>query len=332
MSSILPKKKSNGGKIWLKNGMDGEEVEERETADFINTFFTNIGPELAQKHNEPWTYYGLDSQETIPGITTNQEEVTKLCKEINNMKSLGIDLLSLRICKDAFIVLTDKLVHLFNCSLGSATFPTKWKTAKVVPLFKGGDKNDVGSYRPVSLLPIPGKLLEKIVHNRITTFFDTQNYFSEHQGGFRKGHSTVATIADLTDDLFDQVNKGMTTIAAFIDLKKAFDTVNLGILIQKLERAGIKGGVLNWCRNYLSGRMQYTVANGLTSRQLKVTCGVPQGSVLGPLFFLVYVNDLQYVLDDCKLKLFADDTVLYQTGEDKSRAEQKTSNEPQLVQ
>ena len=323
ISTIIPGKKVKGGKIWLKKETNGEEVPVKETADYINNFFTNIGPELAKQHSEPWAYFGNTIQDDIPEIVATQEEVAGLCRDINTMKSSGLERLSSRICKDAFVVLTEELTHIFNCSLSSATFPVTWKSATVVPLYKGGDKNEVGNYRPVSLLPIPGKLLERIVHNRIYNFFDIHEFLSEHQGGFRKGHSTVATIADLTDDLFEQVNLGMTTLAAFIDLKKAFDTVNLGILARKLEKSGVRGRALEWCKNYLSGRSQRTMANGEVSGSRRVTCGVPQGSVLGPLFFLIYVNDLHYVLDDCKLKLYADDTVLYQSGADKAQAEQK---------
>ena len=118
----------------------------------------------------------------------------------------------------------------------------------------------------------------------------------------------------MTDDLFDQINKGNTTLATFFDLRKAFDTVNTTILMKKLEMAGVRNGVLRWCSNYLSNRFQCTFANGVTSNLFPVTCGVPQGSVLGPLFFLVIVNDIQGAIDECNIKLYADDTVLYQSG------------------
>ena len=130
----------------------------------------------------------------------------------------------------------------------------------------------------------------------------------------------MATIADLTDDLFSQINKGNTTLATFFDLRKAFDTVNTNILKRKLERSGVRNGVLRWCSSYLSDRCQCTYVNGVTSSILPVTCGVPQGSVLGPLFFLVFVNDIQGALDNCKIKLYADDTVVYQSGVNKEEA------------
>ena len=294
-----------------------------EVPTFINDFFTNIGPNLAKQHKDQWVYYGDVNEHVLPDFETDFDEVHKLCKEINTMKSSGMDEISARVCKDAFLILADKLVHIFNCSLSSAVFPDAWKAAKVVPLFKGGAREFVGNYRPISLLPLPGKLLEKIVHNKISSFLEEHNVLSEHQGGFRKGFSTTSTISDLTDDLFTGVNQGLTTLAAFIDLKKAFDTVNLPILLQKLECSGIRNTPFRWCENYLSGRNQRTVANGFTSGIRPVTCGVPQGSVLGPLFFLIYVNDLQSALDDCKIKLYADDTVLYQAGFDSNHAEFK---------
>ena len=228
--------------------------------------------------------------------------------------SVKILIQSSRICKDAFLATGEQLVYMFNSSLNSATFPEPWKKAKVVPLFKGGNREDVGNFRPVSLLPLPGKLLEKIVHDRISNFWMMNNFLSEEQGGFRKGFSTLSMIANLTDYLLNQIYECKTTAAVFVNLRKAFNTVNLDILIKKLERAGVRDNVILWCKSYLSGRSQCTVANRVASDQLPIYCGVPQGSVLATLFFLVYVNDVQNAMDDCNIKLYADDTVLYQSG------------------
>ena len=321
--TIIPNQKQQSVGIKLRDSETGKDIERADTPGFINKFFTNIGQNLAKLHKDPWVYYGEVNQNDLQEFRTDYEEVSKLCKGINIMKSSGIDKLASRICKDAFTVLTEQLVHIFNCSLQTAVFPDTWKVAKIIPLFKGGDRGEVTNYRPVSLLPLPGKLLEKIVHKKVSEFFDQNDVLSEHQGGFRKGFSTTATIADLTDDLFGNLNQGLTTLASFIDLKKAFDTVNIPILLHKLERAGVRGVLLNWCMNYLRNRQQCTLAEGKTSTLLPVSCGVPQGSVLGPLFFLIYVNDLQYALDDCKLKLYADDTVLYQSGVNQLQAQQR---------
>ena len=326
IQSIIPNKKARKGGIQLKDHRTGLDIEKEQVPSFINEFFTNIGPNLAREHNERWIYFGKSNPHELAQCVTGDDEVKRICREINTMTSSGFDRLSSRVCKDAFLVLSDKLAHIFNCSLEAAIFPGVWKSAKIVPIYKGGARDEVGNYRPVSLLPLPGKLLERIVHNRISGFLEEHNFLSEHQGGFRKGFSTTATIADLTDDLFYNINQGLTTLAAFIDLKKAFDTVNTKILLKKLERAGIRGMTLKWCSDYLWGRSQCTTANGQISDRLPVTCGVPQGSVLGPLFFLVYVNDLQDALGDCKVKLYADDTVLYQAGVSSQQAEGLVQN------
>ena len=273
-----------------------------------------MGPNLAKKHKDRWEYFGFREDQAIGEITTDIDEVILLCREIEVLKSSGMDEISSRACKDAFLVLAEQLVHLFNCSLRTGIFPDEWKRAKVIPLYKGGDREIVGNYRPVSLLPLPGKLLEKIVHDWLSNFLEETNFFSPNQGGFRKGYSTVSTIADLTDDLFNGINRGYTSLAAFLDLQKAFDTVNFEILLNKLSAAGIRFTMRNWCESYLTNRFQKTMANGHTSDVLPIRCGVPQGSVLGPLLFLIFINDLQWALTDCKVKLYADDSVLYHSG------------------
>ena len=314
IGSIIPGKNHFSDHVWLKDSSTHSNIEQQNTADYMNKFFTNIGPTLAKSHKKQWVYYGETVEEAVDDLFTDTDEVIKLCREIETLKSSGMDEISSKICKDAFLVLANQLVHLFNSSFRTGIFPELWKVAKVIPLFKGGDRESVGNYRPISLLPLPGKLMEKIVHNRISTFLEGAKFLSENQGGFRKGFSTVSTIADLTNDLFTEVNRGRTTLAAFVDLKKAFDTVNFDILLKKLNFAGVRDSVAKWCKSYLTGRSQKTIVNGSTSSPLPISCGVPQGSVLGPLFFLVYVNDIQTAVVDCRIKLYADDSVLYQSG------------------
>ena len=251
VASVIPSKKNGQSRIWLSDDVTKMEISPPQVADYINRFFTNVGPDLAKKHNAEWKYFGHTLGNSIGQFTTNIDEVLKLCKEISPMKSSGMDKLSSKVCKDAFMVLGNQLVHLFNCSLTRSIFPTAWKAAKVVPLFKGGAREEVGNFRPVSLLPLPGKMLEKIVHKHISKFWEENNFLTQNQGGFRKGHSTVSTIADLTDDLFKEINRGNTTLAAFVDLRKAFDTVNQNILCKKLEKAVIRSQILGWCTNYL---------------------------------------------------------------------------------
>ena len=165
--------------------------------------------------------------------------------------------------------------------------------------------------------------MEKVVHTRLTCFLNEHKIISDKQGGFRKGFSTSKSIADLTDNLFTGINKGMVSLGAFIDLRKAFDTVDHAILLNKLKCYGISGNNLNWCADYLSNRMQRTLANGVLSPECKISCGVPQGSVIGPLFFILYVNDIQFAVRGSNTQLYADDTVIYVTGADKNVAAHK---------
>ena len=167
------------------------------------------------------------------------------------------------------------------------------------------------------------KLSNNIAHAGLSKFLEARNVILNVQGGFRKGFSTTSSIADLTDKLLGNVNKGLTSLAAFVDLRKAFDTVNHAILLKKLKCYGISDVTLDWCTNYLADRSQRTLANETLSGAQNVTCGVPQGSVLGPLFFILYVNDVQAVIKVSKMQSYADDTVIYTEGNGHKEAARK---------
>ena len=177
------------------------------------------------------------------------------------------------------------MCHIYRLSIECSIFPHKWKIATIVPLYKGGGNDNVSNYRPVSLLPVPGKIIEKMVHDHMMEFFENNNILSEYQFGFRKNHSTIDSIATLVDNILHSVNDGKVTLAAFIDFKKAFDTVNHNILLKKLLYMGIRGPILYWIKNYLAKRVQRTICNGKLSELQNIICGVPQGSILGPYSF-----------------------------------------------
>ena len=296
VKTIVPGKKSGKGRITLidrEGNPDGESIEDSCTADFVNSFFSSIWPKLAKNYNEPWVLYGEDpggnmgNKPMCPDFVTIYDEVLKLCKEIKTSKSSEFADVSTRVFKDAFRVLISQLVYLFNLSFATGIFPDRWKRATIVPLYKGGDKTEVSNYRPVSLLPLPWKIIEKIAHPKMTAFFNAHGIISDKQGGFRRGFSTASTIVDITNNLYSNMNNGLTSLAVFVDLRKAFDTVDHGILVKKLSCYGISNVNLSWCKNYLSNCEQQTLVNGILSSSNEITCGVPQGSVLGPLFFIL---------------------------------------------
>ena len=213
--------------------------------------------------------------------------------------------------KDAFLAVPDKLCLLFNNCFHAATIPNIRKHAKVTPIPKGGDGQVVSNYRPISLLPLMSKLIEKIVHKNLYNHLTEWELLDKRQGGFRPGHSTIGTCVYFTNDLYNANNNNETTVAVFIDAMKAFDTVNHQILLKKLEKYGITGNLLSWLGDYLTGRKQCTVANNIVSTYENIVCGIPQGSVLGPLLFLVYINDISSVITNSKISMYADDTVIY---------------------
>ena len=315
ISAVWKGHNSKGRVISLES--EGREINERESAEYLNSFFTNVGPKLAGDFDpSKWEPIREGTGTKLEDCTLNFRDVQKLCREIKIAKSSGYSHLASRILKDSFMALTNQLVFLFRLSLEAASFPDDWKIATIIPLFKGGNSAEVGNYRPVSLLPLPGKLLEKLVHARISSYMEGNGLLTNHQGGFRKNKSTTSTIVSFTDAVLRAANDANFMLATFVDLKKAFDTVNHAVLMRKLQHLGLGGELLNWCKSYLSNRSQSTICNDVRSKSSIVKCGVPQGSVLGPLFFLAYINDMVDSIGDIDVRLFADDTVLFVQGKD----------------
>ena len=313
VKTVIPDNKGKNTKFHLLDPKKQDYVSPEKLPNFINNFFADIGPNLAKKSKGDWTYQGVRSNVVLHDIVINDDEI---CKNINVNKSSSIKNLSSRILKDAFIAIPHVIRYMLQKSIDSCIFPNEWKIANIIPLQKGGDKSSVSNLRPVSLLPLPSKILERVIHDRVMFHIERNNLLEINQGGFRKNHSTMSTIAKFTNDLFTGINNNKSTIACFIDLAKVFDTVNHKILIKKLEYLGITGNLNKLFQNYLSNRKQRTSIENRSSDFRNITCGVPQGSILGPMLFLIYVNDLSSYIEKCKYQLYADDTVIYCTSDD----------------
>jgi len=223
-------------------------------------------------------------------------------------------------------LLIEPLRYIFNLSLTSSVVPDKFKLAKVVPIYKKGETTKTQNYRPISLLSIFNKILEKLVHRRLTNFLNKKEVLYKFQFGFRKHYSTSLALLEVLDNCYNSLDAGNKIVGLFLDLQKAFDTVDHAILLSKLQFYGIRGLMFEWLKNYLSDRKQYTVVNKVSSNIGHITCGVPQGSVLGPLLFLIYMNDIHRAVPGHDVKLFADDTNVFIIGKDLQVLEREANN------
>lgn len=241
---------------------------------------------------------------------TNPSEIISIISSLSDNVASGPYSLPNFILKLLKHDISKPLSHIINLSFSSGCFPSLLKISKVIPVFKKGSPQDVSNYRPISLLSNIEKIIEKLMYSRIIKFLNCNNVLFSRQFGFRQGHSTSHALICITERILKALDNGHIACGVFIDLKKAFDTVDHNILLFKLSHYGIRGITNQWFKSYLSDRQQFVSISDLKSELCKISCGVPQGSVLGPLLFLIYVNDLQNALIFSEPYLFADDTNL----------------------
>ena len=207
--------------------------------------------------------------------------------------------------------IAEPLSYLINLSISTGIVPDNIKVAKIIPIYKSECHSNFTNYRPISILPAFSKFFEKVMFDRIVNFLEKQNIFYEHQYGFRQKHSTSLAIIQLVHQISIAIDNKELSAGIFLDLSKAFDTVNHGILLNKLEHYGIRGTALDWIKNYLYNRKQFVEFNNVSSNLCIINCGIPQGSILGPLLFILYINDISNSSKLLKFILFADDTNIF---------------------
>lgn len=245
---------------------------------------------------------------SISFLPTDKYEILNLINDLDNTASCGHDEIPISVIKSVAPIISEPLSLIINHSIDKAIFPDSLKIAKVIPLHKSGPKNNPSNYRPISLLNTLSKIFEKVIYNRLLNFVNKHNILYNNQFGFRKNHCTEHALIKLVDTITEALDNNKVVCSVFIDLKKAFDTIDNNILIQKLYNYGIRGNCLNLIKSYLTNRYQYVSIANLNSNLASISLGVPQGSILGPILFILYINDIHNASIISNPILFADDT------------------------
>ena len=306
--------------------VEGKQIsDDLEIANKFNIYFSTIGHNLDQQipddHPDFKSYLDSNSYPALVFSPTDEKEIKEVIECLrSSTKSSGHDEIPTFLVKAVSNIISAPLSKIINISFKDGIFPSELKIAKVIPIYKADDATSLNNYRPVSVLPTFSKIFERVVYSRIIDHLTKNNILFQNQFGFRLKHSTSHAVLYLIDQIANAIDNKKITIGVFLDLSKAFDTVNHHILLHKLEHYGITSTTLNWFRSYLEHRKQYVNFKSANSEATSVSYGVPQGSILGPLLFLLYINDLPNASTILHSILFADDTNLFFSHSDLTQA------------
>ena len=315
MKKILPGEKKVTSPSITINGFVSSD--KQCIANAFNTFFASAASKLMATlrstcgHNQRDPNTSVRQYPPFNFLEISEEFVLSQLRGLKSGKAVGLDRIPARLLKDSADIVVKPVTFIINTSLRTAKVPCDWKSARVIPLFKKGKADEMDNYRPISILPVLSKVLERAVHIQLYKYLQKNKILSPYQCGFRKCHSTEFAALSFSDNIRRNMDQGQLTGAVFIDLLKAFDTVDHAVLLDKLSNLGIVDKEHGWFTDYLSNRTQVVEFHGVTSTPEAISVGVPQGSILGPLLFILHINDLPEVVSECNILMYADDTVLY---------------------
>ena len=317
ISQTLSRNKTSHEMASVFNHEGHELADSVEIANAFNTYFANIGKNLSSQIDQSDTnadyklYLTSHTEEKMRFKCITTDYTMKAIEGLESKKSSGHDGISNTLLKVIKASISQSLTIIINQMLTTGIFPDAFKVSKVIPLYKKGDSSLLVNYRPISLLPTISKIFEKVIHDQLYDYFDKYNLLAEQQYGFRKRHSTECAAVKLIDHVSKEMENEKTPTNVYIDLSKAFDTLTFDILLFKSKYYGVTDTALDLMRSYLTNRKQYVVFNGCQSDYSEIYTGVPQGSILGPLFFSIYINDLINVSNRLNVLMYADDTTMY---------------------
>ena len=336
INDIIKRKKKKVLKITKFKQNNESVTDTKQIVNGFNDYFANIGSDLAKKINVDTNltfkhYLKGDFMDSMMLSPVCEAEVKRELENIDALKSCGHDNIMPRVVKYLAAELTGPLTYIINLTFITGKIPVDLKTSIIVPVYKAGDNQQFNNYRPISLLPCFSKVLEKVMYKKMINYVNKIGILSKHQFGFRKNHSTNFALIDLVNRIATVLDNNEFAIGVFLDLSKVFDTVNHSLLLQKLEHYGIRGIVLEWFKNYITERYQGVKWNNEVSDKTEISCGVPQGSVLGPLLFLIYINDICNSSELISFILFADDTNLLMSHKDPDTLMIQMNRELELI-
>ena len=298
----------------------------QEKANNHNTFFATVGTRIQSQLNVQTHQTDFTGQK---GFGFEEESIENIIKIIDRIKSdvaTGSDTINARLVKDAKQIIAPIITNIINIGYKTSSFPDCMKVTIIKPIHKKDSTDDIANYRPISILPTLSKIFERSASDQMLNFLESQKKISNSQHAYRKKHSTTTCLVEVLNRIYKFLDMKMWVAIVSLDLSKAFDSISHSLLLHKLAKLGMHENCINWVKSYLQNRKQVTKFKSFTSEEETITPGIPQGSIIGPLLFICYTNDLSDEFEDCQIYAYADDTQLITEAKNLNQLKRKVEN------